>query len=47
MFGAISDVLGIKVGHCTDNKTVTGCKVILCGQGAVAGMPAAKDVSKC
>ena len=38
MFGAISDVPGIKVGHYTDKQAVTGCTVILCEQGAVAGV---------
>jgi L-aminopeptidase/D-esterase-like protein len=38
MFGAITDVAGIKVGHYTDRKAVTGCTVILCEQGAVAGV---------
>ncbi len=38
MFGAITDVSGIKVGHYTDNRAATGCTVILCEQGAVAGV---------
>jgi len=38
MYGAITDVEGIKVGHYTDRKAVTGCTVILCEQGAVAGV---------
>jgi L-aminopeptidase/D-esterase-like protein len=38
MYGAITDVPGIKVGHYTDKKAVTGCTVILCEQGAVAGV---------
>jgi L-aminopeptidase/D-esterase-like protein len=38
MFGAITDVAGIKVGHYTDRKAVTGCTVILCEHGAVAGV---------
>jgi L-aminopeptidase/D-esterase-like protein len=38
MLGAISDVPGIKVGHYTDKQAVTGCTVILCEQGAVAGV---------
>jgi L-aminopeptidase/D-esterase-like protein len=38
MFGAITDVLGIKVGHYTDKRAATGCTVILCEQGAVAGV---------
>ncbi len=38
MFDAITDVPGIKVGHYTDKRAVTGCTVILCEQGAVAGV---------
>jgi L-aminopeptidase/D-esterase-like protein len=38
MHSAITDVSGIKVGHYTDRKAVTGCTVILCEQGAVAGV---------
>ena len=38
MFGAITDVSGIKIGHYTDKKAATGCTVILCEQGAVAGV---------
>jgi L-aminopeptidase/D-esterase-like protein len=38
MYSAITDVPGIKVGHYTDKKAVTGCTVILCEQGAVAGV---------
>ena len=38
MYSAITDVSGIKVGHCTDKKAVTGCTVVLCEQGAVAGV---------
>jgi len=38
MCGAITDVSGIKVGHYTDKQAVTGCTVILCEQGAVAGV---------
>jgi L-aminopeptidase/D-esterase-like protein len=38
MYGAITDILGIKVGHYTDKKAVTGCTVILCESGAVAGV---------
>lgn len=36
--GTITDVEGIKVGHCTLEKRPTGCTVILCEQGAVAGV---------
>ena len=38
MFGAITDVPGIKVGHYTDKQAVTGCTAILCEHGAVAGV---------
>lgn len=35
---AITDVPGILVGHADDAKAATGCTVILCPQGAVAGV---------
>ena len=38
MYSAITDVPGIKVGHYTDKQSATGCTVILCEQGAVAGV---------
>lgn len=38
MYNAITDVGGIRVGHYTDRAGVTGCTVILCEQGAVAGV---------
>jgi L-aminopeptidase/D-esterase-like protein len=38
MYSAITDVKGLKVGHYTDKKAATGCTVILCEQGAVAGV---------
>ncbi|MGA8849549.1 MAG: P1 family peptidase [Dehalococcoidia bacterium] len=38
MLGALTDVPGIKVGHYTDRQAVTGCTVVLCEQGAVAGV---------
>jgi L-aminopeptidase/D-esterase-like protein len=38
MHNAITDVAGVKVGHCTDRQAVTGCTVVLCEQGAVAGV---------
>jgi len=38
MHNAITDVPGIKVGHYTDKDGITGCTVILCEQGAVAGV---------
>jgi L-aminopeptidase/D-esterase-like protein len=38
MYNAITDVPGIKVGHWTDREAATGCTVILCEKGAVAGV---------
>jgi L-aminopeptidase/D-esterase-like protein len=38
MYDAITDVLGVKVGHYTDEEAATGCTVILCEAGAVAGV---------
>ncbi|UCH50531.1 MAG: P1 family peptidase [Chloroflexota bacterium] len=38
MYNAITDVSGIKVGHYTDKQAATGCTVILCETGAVAGV---------
>jgi len=35
---AITDVPGIEVGHAQDNEALTGCTVILCRKGAVAGV---------
>ena len=37
MYNAITDTQGIKVGHYTDKKAITGCTVILCESGAIAG----------
>ena len=34
----ITDVPGIEVGHATHSREATGCTVILCRQGAVAGV---------
>ena len=34
----LSDVRGIEVGHAQDNEALTGCTVILCRKGAVAGV---------
>lgn len=34
----ITDVEGITVGHATDLVAATGCTVVLCGEGAVAGV---------
>jgi L-aminopeptidase/D-esterase-like protein len=36
--GFITDVEGIKVGHFTETRRPTGCTVILCERGAVAGV---------
>jgi len=36
--GAITDVAGIRVGHWTSKEAATGCTVILCEEGAVAGV---------
>ncbi len=38
MNNAITDVPGIKVGHYTDNESATGCTVVLCQEGVVAGV---------
>ena len=38
MYNAITDVPGIKVGHYTNREAATGCTVILCEEGAVAGV---------
>ncbi len=38
MYNALTDVPGIRVGHYTDKEAATGCTVILCQQGAVAGV---------
>ena len=35
---AITDVRDIEVGHAQDNEALTGCTVILCRKGAVAGV---------
>ena len=34
----ITAIIGLKVGHATDEKARTGCTVILCESGAVAGV---------
>jgi L-aminopeptidase/D-esterase-like protein len=36
--GAITDVLGLEVGHFTDPRRPTGCTVIITREGAVAGV---------
>lgn len=38
MHNALTDIPGIQVGHWTDRDAATGCTVILCPQGAVAGV---------
>ena len=38
MLNAITDVPGIKVGHYTDKEAATGCTVVICEEGAVAGV---------
>mgnify|MGYP001197114658 FL=1 len=38
MFGNITDVPGVKVGHKEDNNALTGCTVILTEEGATAGV---------
>ena len=35
---AITDVRGIEVGQAQDEEALTGCTVLLCRQGAVAGV---------
>jgi len=36
--GSLTDVPGILVGHATDNQALTGCTVVVCPKGAVAGV---------
>ena len=36
--GAITDITGLQVGHFTDSRRPTGCTVLLCPQGVVAGV---------
>ncbi|OYU99965.1 MAG: peptidase S58 [Burkholderiales bacterium PBB5] len=36
--GAITDLAGLTVGHFTDPRRPTGCTVLLCPQGVVAGV---------
>ncbi|WP_213975680.1 P1 family peptidase [Tepidanaerobacter acetatoxydans] len=38
MLGYLTDVKGIQVGHAQDYEAGTGCTVILCSEGAVAGV---------
>jgi L-aminopeptidase/D-esterase-like protein len=35
---SLTDVPGFRVGHATDGRGLTGCTVILCGDGAVPGV---------
>ena len=34
----LTDVRGIEVGHAQNDEALTGCTVILCRKGAVAGV---------
>ena len=36
--GAITDIAGLQVGHFTDTRRPTGCTVLLCPEGVVAGV---------
>ena len=38
MLNAITDIPGLKVGHWTNLEAATGCTVVLCPEGAVAGV---------
>lgn len=38
MVATLTDIPGIKVGHASDFEALTGCTVILCESGAVAGV---------
>jgi L-aminopeptidase/D-esterase-like protein len=38
MNNTLTDVSGVKVGHWTDLEAATGCTVVLCPQGTVAGV---------
>jgi len=35
--GELTDVKGLRVGHATDERALTGCTVVLCSEGAIAG----------
>lgn len=37
MYGNITDVAGVRVGHATDPEALTGCTVVLVEEGAVGG----------
>ncbi|ARU06639.1 peptidase S58 [Comamonas serinivorans] len=36
--GSLTEVAGLSVGHFTDTRRPTGCSVVLCPEGAVAGV---------
>src|SRR4051812_7185561 len=36
--GSITDIPGIRVGHFTDSRRLTGCTVLLFDEGAVGGV---------
>jgi L-aminopeptidase/D-esterase-like protein len=36
--GSLTDVPGLKVGHCTLTERPTGCTVVICEEGATAGV---------
>src|SRR3981081_4532846 len=38
MADSIADIPGVRVGHWTDMDSGTGCTVVLCEQGAIAGV---------
>ena len=38
LYNTITDVRGIEVGHAQNDEALTGCTVILCRKGAVAGV---------
>ncbi len=37
-FHALTDIPGLRVGHAQDPEALTGCTVVLCEEGAVAGV---------
>ena len=36
--GSLTDVPGLEVGHAQDQEALTGCTVVICRRGAVAGV---------
>jgi L-aminopeptidase/D-esterase-like protein len=36
--GSLTDIPGIRVGHVTEERALTGCTVVLCEQGAIGGV---------